>query len=172
MPETTTEVRPEFREGAVRIVRETGKPIAQVARDLESTRARSGTGWPRTASSGARRNGSRLTRGPGSRSSNGRMPSCEWSVMSSSDPWSCRLGSRRDERGVVCRVPEDRARYSRRLDVSGVRQRRQADLDAAVKASFEDPSGNPGSYGSAPVYEDLVEAPPAGGRQHRRRFEC
>jgi transposase len=30
----TTEVRPEFREGAVRIVRETGKPLAQVARDL------------------------------------------------------------------------------------------------------------------------------------------
>jgi transposase-like protein len=30
----TTEVRPRVREGAVRIVRETGKPIAQVARDL------------------------------------------------------------------------------------------------------------------------------------------
>src|SRR6476661_4540262 len=30
----TKEFDPEFREGAVRIVRETGKPIAQVARDL------------------------------------------------------------------------------------------------------------------------------------------
>jgi transposase len=34
MPESRRKYDAEFREGAVRIVRETGKPIAQVARDL------------------------------------------------------------------------------------------------------------------------------------------
>ncbi|MGH8990349.1 MAG: transposase [Acidimicrobiia bacterium] len=34
MPETRRKYDKEFREGAVGIVRETGKPIAQVARDL------------------------------------------------------------------------------------------------------------------------------------------
>ncbi len=34
MPEKRRKYDSEFREGAVRIVRETGKPVAQVARDL------------------------------------------------------------------------------------------------------------------------------------------
>lgn len=38
------------------------------------------------------------------------------------------------------------------------RQRRRADLDAAVKASFDDSGGTPGTYGSPRVWVDLVEA--------------
>jgi transposase len=44
MGETRRKFDQDFREGAVRLVRETGKPIAQVARIWGSTRARSGTG--------------------------------------------------------------------------------------------------------------------------------
>jgi transposase InsO family protein len=38
------------------------------------------------------------------------------------------------------------------------RQARRATLDEAVKASFEESGGNPGTYGSPRVFEDLVEA--------------
>ena len=45
MAETRRRFDHDFREGAVRLVRETGKPIAQVARDLwGSTRAPWATG--------------------------------------------------------------------------------------------------------------------------------
>ena len=38
------------------------------------------------------------------------------------------------------------------------RQERRAELDEAVKASFDDSGGTPGTYGSPRVFEDLVEA--------------
>ena len=37
-------------------------------------------------------------------------------------------------------------------------EQRRAELDAAVKASFDDSGGTPGTYGSPRVWEDLVEA--------------
>jgi putative transposase len=39
-----------------------------------------------------------------------------------------------------------------------VRQQRRAELDAAVKGSFDDSGGTPGTYGSPRVWEDLIEA--------------
>lgn len=38
------------------------------------------------------------------------------------------------------------------------RDQRRAELDAAVKAFFDDSGGTPGTYGSPRVFEDLVEA--------------
>ncbi|MGH2667621.1 MAG: IS3 family transposase [bacterium] len=38
------------------------------------------------------------------------------------------------------------------------RRQRRAELDAAVKASFDDSGGTPGTYGSPRVWEDLVAA--------------
>jgi transposase InsO family protein len=38
------------------------------------------------------------------------------------------------------------------------RERRRAELDAAVRASFDDSGGTPGTYGSPRVFEDLIEA--------------
>jgi transposase len=48
MPEKRKEYDREFREGAVRIVEETGKPIAQVARDLGVNEGTLGNGVNRT----------------------------------------------------------------------------------------------------------------------------
>jgi putative transposase len=38
------------------------------------------------------------------------------------------------------------------------REQRRAELDAAVRVSFDDSGGTPGTYGSPRVWEDLVEA--------------
>jgi transposase len=57
MGETRRKFDADFREGAVRLVRETGKPIAQVARDLGIKRARSGTGSTRTSAAAVRATG-------------------------------------------------------------------------------------------------------------------
>jgi len=38
------------------------------------------------------------------------------------------------------------------------RQQRRAELDAAVKVSFDDSGGTPGTYGSPRVFADLIEA--------------
>ena len=75
------------------------------------------------------------------------------------------IASQRTDHGVP------HAKCCRWLGVSGVvvlqvaaivqptaRQQRRAELDAAVKASFDDSGGTPGTYGSPRVFEDLVEA--------------
>lgn len=120
MPETRRKDDPEFREWAVRIVRETGKPVAEVARDLGIHAGTLGEqGPPRP---GRRETPPRWTLATCAGSSV-RTPSCGWSVRSSSDPWSCESRRRRDERGVVRRRPEDRSRCAtviscRALEVS------------------------------------------------------
>jgi transposase len=44
MAETRRKFDQDFKEGAVRLVRETGRPIAQVAKDLGSTKGAWATG--------------------------------------------------------------------------------------------------------------------------------
>lgn len=77
----------EFRAGAVWIVRETGKPIAQVARDLGINEGTLSTWVSREKES------SRAAWTPTSvlscSGSAGRTTSCGWSVACSSDRWSC-----------------------------------------------------------------------------------
>ena len=89
MPEIRKKYDREFREGAVRIVEETNKPIAQVARDLGVNEGTLGN-WVIKAREA--REGTQGLRPVTSRSSSGcalRTPSCGWSAMSSSDRWSC-----------------------------------------------------------------------------------
>jgi transposase InsO family protein len=74
------------------------------------------------------------------------------------------IASQRTDHGVPharsCRaldVPESTF-YKWRHRPSTPRQARRVELDAAVKASFDESGGTPGTYGSPRVFEDLVEA--------------
>ena len=81
MPGTRRKFDPEFREGAVRIVRETSKSIAQVARDLGINAGTLGN-W--VAQERAGRDGTQGLSTDEAPSSSGyarRSPSCGWSVM-------------------------------------------------------------------------------------------
>ena len=61
---------------------------------------------------------------------------------------------------VSCRVLEvsESWFYKWRDRPSTARQEHRVELDAAVKASFDDSGGTPGTYGSPRVFEDLIEA--------------
>ena len=48
--------------------------------------------------------------------------------------------------------------YKRRDRRPTAREQRRAEFDVAVRASFDDSGGTPGTYGSPRVFEDLVEA--------------
>jgi putative transposase len=74
------------------------------------------------------------------------------------------IAAQRTEHGVphtlACRALDVPAStfYKWRDRPSTPREQRRAELDAAVRASFEDSGGNPGTYGSPRVWEDLREA--------------
>ncbi|MFJ4806955.1 transposase [Streptomyces murinus] len=95
----------EFRAGAVRIVREAGEPVVQVARGLginEGTLAM----WISREKEAARV-GLDRTSGPGSRGCARRIMGCGWNVTCSGDRWSCGSRRRRSDGCGLHRRPEE-----------------------------------------------------------------
>ncbi len=90
MPEIRRRFDPEFGEGAVRIVRETKKPRAVIARDLGVNPGTLGNWVDKDKAARGEGDGpsaSRMRRN--SSGSAARTPNSEWNGMSSSDQWSC-----------------------------------------------------------------------------------
>src|SRR4051794_24750460 len=172
MPEIRKKYDREFRDGAVRIVEETGKPIAQVARTWGSTRARWATGSPRPG---------RPVRAPRacgpatSRAQSGcarRTPSCGWSAMSQAIGGP--VGEGGDEVSVARFIADQRTNYrvphTLTCALLGVSlswfykwldraptptEQRRAEVDAAVDVAFKKARG---LHGSPRLVDDLREA--------------
>src|SRR4051794_18603005 len=107
MPEKRKKYDREFREGAVRIVEETGKPIAQVARDLGVVEGTLGN-WVKQARE-SRHGSSSLSKDDYAELQRLRGEVAELRMERDvlSDPWSCGSRRRRSERGTLHRRPED-----------------------------------------------------------------
>lgn len=85
MPENRKKYDREFREGAVRIVEETGKPIAQVARDLGVNEGTLGNWVARAREAAEGTRGLSKDGGPESR----WRSSSSWSSPSKGGCWCC-----------------------------------------------------------------------------------
>ena len=89
MPERRRKFDAEFRDCAVRLVHETGKPIAQIARDLGINEGTLGNWVARDRVAGEGSNGLSHDDLAELRRLRAENAECGWSAMCSSAPWSC-----------------------------------------------------------------------------------
>jgi transposase len=186
MPEVRRKYDPEFREGAVRIVRETNKAIAQVADDLGIhpgtlgnwvKRDRLERGETEGLSVDERAGLHQLERENAELRMERDVPQAiRGPVGQGGDAMTVAsfIVSQRTEHGVphalCCRaldVPSSTF-YKWRDHQPTPRQARRASLDEAVRVSFDDSGGTPGTYGSPRVWKDRGEAVEGSLDVHRR----